>query len=170
MSVPKAMLISQDLFDETIIENMQVFELSEDEALQETVEQFRTSGQSLHHLVLTLPNKEQEERAKRRNFLSTLQELDTMVQPDGTVGTNDEGGELRMKQIHDACSNDLDSTTYLTLLDAYDGIFTIMSFLTIIKEPDQINHSSTNLLMATLQALTTILTPKQLRFFRQGRG
>ena len=163
MSVPKAMLISQDLFDETIIENMQVFELSEDEALQETVEQFRTSGQSLHHLVLTLPNKEQEERAKRRNFLSTLQELDTMVQPDGTVGTNDEGGELRMKQIHDACSNDLDSTTYLTLLDAYDGIFTIMSFLTIIKEPDQINHSSTNLLMATLQALTTILTPKQLQ-------
>ena len=159
------MLISQDLFDETVIENIEVFQLSNDEALKETVEQFRTCGQSLHHLVLTLPDEGQEERSKRRIFLSTLQDLDARVQSDGTVETNDndddDDDELRMKQIHNACNDDLDSITYLTLLDAYDGIFTIMSFLTIVKGQDQINHSSTNLLMATLQVLTTILTPKQ---------
>ena len=42
-------LISQDLFDETIIENMQVFELSEDEALQETVEQILTNKHCLRN-------------------------------------------------------------------------------------------------------------------------
>jgi armadillo repeat-containing protein 6 len=154
----KAMIISQELFDETVTENIEVFELSEEEAVKETIDQFLKSGHSLHHLVLTLPEEGLEQRAERRAFLDALQELDARVQPEGTVDVDDTD-VARMDQIQKACACRDHCFTYLTLLDAYDGIYTVMSYVNIIQDQDQINEASTSLLLATLKTLTTILTP-----------
>jgi armadillo repeat-containing protein 6 len=154
----KAMIISQELFDESVAENIEVFELSKDEAVKETIEQFLKSGYSLHHLVLTLPENGLDQREERSLFLAALQELDAHVQPDGTVDVDD-NDVTRMDQIQKACASKDDCFIYLTLLDAYDGIYTIMSYVNIIQDQDQINDSSTRLLLATLKTLGTILTP-----------
>jgi len=161
MAGANARIISQELFDEAVTENIEVFELCEEEAVKETIDQFLKSGQFLHHLVLTHPDKGQEERAERRRFLDALKSLDALVQSDGTVDYRSNAAQV-LQLIHQVagCCND-HAFIYLTLLDAHDGIFTIMSFLNIVTGKDQVAEPATRILLAALQALTTILTPPQ---------
>ena len=60
--------ISQEYFDELCLENRDDFELSEDEALQETIQQLSLGGQPLpSHLILTFPTSQEGMREREVN-------------------------------------------------------------------------------------------------------
>jgi hypothetical protein len=67
------MMISQEYFDEVCLENAQLFDLSEEESLRETLEQF--SDQDLRHIVSTFPSAKDTQREARQAFQEALAEL-----------------------------------------------------------------------------------------------
>jgi len=106
-------MISQELFDETVLENEEIFELSPEEALQETIDQLTkqqqqqqqqqqtldspkdssslssSSSSFLNHLCLSHPDSPQgqQERRARQQFVQWCDVLDTCIQSDGSVST-----------------------------------------------------------------------------------
>jgi len=81
--------ITQATFDETVLENEEVFELDPDEALVETVSQFKQQGlDDLDKFVATshpLSEYGKYERSLRTQFEGWINQLDQYVKPDGRV-------------------------------------------------------------------------------------
>uniref|UniRef100_A0A6T7JX00 Armadillo repeat-containing protein 8 n=1 Tax=Attheya septentrionalis TaxID=420275 RepID=A0A6T7JX00_9STRA len=108
--------ITQELFDETVLENQEVFELSPAEALQETVDQFGQQGVSLDHLLTsshpTEGVKERQQRSEFSGFINVV--LDSHVQPNGTILiSNDSDRETvrsALQRIASLCSTTTNST------------------------------------------------------------
>jgi len=71
------MLISQGFFDETLLESQELFEYSDELAVEETIKELQTSNPSvrLDHLSLTHPESPQgvTDRKKQKDFLSCLE-------------------------------------------------------------------------------------------------
>ncbi|KAL3923243.1 MAG: hypothetical protein SGILL_001760 [Bacillariaceae sp.] len=93
------MLISQQLFDETLLETQELFEYSNDQAVQETVVELTSTGgtgsnggsaqpPSLDHLTLTHPESSegQADRALQLDFVKSLQNL-SQQQADVVMAT-----------------------------------------------------------------------------------
>ena len=79
-----AMLISQDLFDETLLESQELFEYSDELAVEETISELQSGRNSfvrLDHLSLTHPNssKGKDDREKQKEFVSSLQNQNLAV-------------------------------------------------------------------------------------------
>lgn len=97
--------ISQELFDETILENEECFDLTPFEALRETIDQFcQQLGHTSHnkslpaamaHLTLTHPATPagQVERSNRSEFQGWLSFLDDCVASDGVVALPDDNDD-----------------------------------------------------------------------------
>ena len=73
------MLVSQDLFDETLLESQELFEYDDDQAVQETISELQSGSNTnvpvrLDHLSLTHPNSEQgqQERKLRADFVDAV--------------------------------------------------------------------------------------------------
>jgi len=76
-------MISQNLFDETVLENQDVFEYTDEEALKETISEFlqqqsetpEKAVRSMEHLSLTHPSSPQgtEDRDIQKRFVESLQ-------------------------------------------------------------------------------------------------
>ncbi len=83
------MKISQETYDETLLENEEVFSLSPEEAVEETISQFKQQNIiDLGSYIVTshpLSTEGKEERAVRSNFVSLLNKLDSFIKSDGTV-------------------------------------------------------------------------------------
>jgi len=118
-AAPSSLLVSQELFDETILENEECFDLSPTEALRETIDQFRRQlggsetpspsestttveenndippllllPSALGHLIVSHPNSiiGKRERSNRRRFQQRMSFLDGYVETDGKVVTVD---------------------------------------------------------------------------------
>ncbi|KAL3827432.1 hypothetical protein ACHAXA_003166 [Cyclostephanos tholiformis] len=121
LPAPPPLQVSQELFDETVLENEDCFDLSPDEALRETIDQFRrqlgggtdddddddddggvdrashhhVAPSVLSHLILSHPNSQsgRRERDERRQFADRLAFLDGFVMTDGTVRLSDREGD-----------------------------------------------------------------------------
>ena len=124
-------LITQELFDETVLENEECFGLSPADAVSETVEQLvrlrsgpgRTNDNDdgdgagarddvrLSHLVLSHPSSPDgvEERSARREFVEALSYLDSRVGTDGTVsfdaaaGGGEADAAVALRMVGDRC-------------------------------------------------------------------
>ena len=74
------MLISQDFFDETLVESQELFEYSNEQAVTETINELTTSNPSvlLDHLSLTHPESEEgiDNRKKQKDFVESLRRED----------------------------------------------------------------------------------------------
>ena len=78
------MFISQELFDETLLESQELFEYSDEQAVEETISELLSSSTGgglavrLDHLSLTHPNSEEgaEDRKQQADFLKALEEND----------------------------------------------------------------------------------------------
>lgn len=142
-------MISQDLFDETVLENQEVFELDSDEAIQETISQFEKSKSSLGHLTLTHPESEQgiQARKVRRGFVDALTRLDNCIQKDGSLASNSEERTMvkDLVVIREGCV----VHELYGLLDRHQGIYTLLTLL-------DASHS-VNVLQSTLKVLTLVL-------------
>ena len=67
-------MISQNLFDETLLENQDVFEYTDDQAVKETIDEFFQQKQRLEHISLTHPSssKGKRDRELQRRFVNSL--------------------------------------------------------------------------------------------------
>jgi hypothetical protein len=67
-------MISQNLFDETLLENQDVFEYNDDQAVKETIDEFSQQKQRLEHISLTHPSsfKGKRDRELQRRFVNSL--------------------------------------------------------------------------------------------------
>ena len=112
-------MISQELFDETLLENEEVFDLSPDEALQETIEQFEKSNQSMQHLSVTHPRSEPgiSERLERQAFTQDLNLLCRCVREDETIEIV-EGTLEALVRLRETCT----SLVCLGLLEQQNGL------------------------------------------------
>ena len=177
------MSISQELFDETVLENEEVFELSPEEALIETISQFRQQNIDVTKagILTSHPSLEKgkKERAQQSNFLSNLNFLDKFILEDGTIqnhdgenettilnalkgiqtvftGTNvEESSDVQMEP-----SDDMISNVYMHTLVRSEGIFTLLSLLSSTSLP--ILHESASCMLSILT--TTSSSPMSLEF------
>lgn len=71
------MFISQDYFDETLLESQELFEYSDEEAVKETISELETKAR-LDHLSLTHPDSTEgiEDRKKQKDFVESLKKED----------------------------------------------------------------------------------------------
>ncbi|OEU15798.1 hypothetical protein FRACYDRAFT_240493 [Fragilariopsis cylindrus CCMP1102] len=67
-------MISQNLFDETLLENQDVFDYTDDQAVKETIDEFFQQKQRLEHISLTHPlsSKGKRDRELQRRFVNSL--------------------------------------------------------------------------------------------------
>ena len=79
------MLISQDLFDETLLESQELFEYDDDKAVEETISELKSQQGSssggtvrLDHLSLTHPRSEKgvQDRKRQKDFIDALSSSD----------------------------------------------------------------------------------------------
>eukprot|EP00934_Nitzschia_sp_Nitz4_P001217 Nitzschia sp. Nitz4//scaffold9_size221794//57278//58819//NITZ4_001333-RA/size221794-processed-gene-0.10-mRNA-1//1//CDS//3329560962//1217//frame0 len=75
------MLITQELFDETLVESQELFEYDDDQAVKETISELQSQqGENVHldHLSLTHPNTEQGQkvRACQQHFIEAFSKED----------------------------------------------------------------------------------------------
>eukprot|EP00978_Attheya_sp_CCMP212_P029948 scaffold108472_cov53-Attheya_sp.AAC.1 len=111
--------ITQELFDETVLENQEVFELSPAEALQETVDQFGQQGVSLDHLLTSshptegVTETERQQRSEFSGFINVV--LDSHVQPNGTIHISNDSDRATVRsalqRIASLCSTTNNTTT-----------------------------------------------------------
>jgi hypothetical protein len=151
-------MISQELFDETLVENEEVFDLSPEDALKETVEQFEKSNQTVKHLSLTYPDSEEgeKERAERQHFTKALELLDTCVHEDGSVKIVDGTVEALMA-VEKACSSS--SPTFSALLDQHEGLYTLLSLLNVVPEESDLQDAAkVTALLSAVHCLLAILS------------
>jgi hypothetical protein len=87
--------ISQQTYDETLLENQDLFDLTPDNAIAETISQFSQQGiADIHkYLVTSHPESEEgkKEREERGGFIGFLEGLDDFVGEDGSVTLVDDG-------------------------------------------------------------------------------
>lgn len=136
-------MISQELFDETVLENQEVFDLTPEQALQETLSQY--SELDLKHLSITHPHDHSKERFERKLFVEALSKLDECIQEDGSITPSLECITW-LNTIEERCK----SAPYLVLLQ--DGMYTLMNFLSV---------EDNDILLATIRTLNVVLTPTE---------
>lgn len=145
-------LISQELFDETVLENEDVFDLSPDEALQETLSQY--SHLDLVHLLLTHPSsKDTLERDTRKAFLEALSHLKESVQENnGSVLVNNTEKCVEwLETVEECCKSQ--PQAFLVLLQQQEGMDTLLALFNNENE-------NPSILLQTIQTLIVILTPR----------
>lgn len=142
------MKISQETYDETLLENEDVFSLSPSEAIEETISQFVQQGipreDLTSYIVITHPSSEEgkEERTSRSVFTSLLETLDSYIDSQGHVILNDSAngdGEDNsnlivgtIDQIH-AYYDRKEPIPFLNLTHSSSSMFTFMNLLSIIR-------------------------------------
>ena len=168
------MTISQELFDETVLENEEVFELSQDEALLETISQFRQQNVPIEKAGIIISShpcteKGKRERSYQSKLLSNLTFLDSIVNEDGSIQDyKDEykvwkilneiqkylTGRVSTDMQHDLDSDDKKTRIIfkdisLNTLLRSDGIFTLLSFLS--SPSSSILHESAACILTVLE-------------------
>lgn len=181
--------ISQSLFDETLLENEETFDLSPTEALRETIDQFlRQLGVSpdaaavgtndgdeadadetisivippqLAHLVLLHPSspRGQALRQERAEFESCLNTLDQCVNIDGsiTLPANIDSTIVSLQTVTHRLK-EKENSGYSCIFKNGGGIYTLMSFLGMVKNNTTPTEEETRLIKGTVEACLTCLT------------
>jgi hypothetical protein len=154
-------MISQELFDETVLENQDVFDLTPEQALEETLSQY--SKLDLKHLSITHPHDEHQaavkERLERKQFAEALSKLDECIQEDGSIAlpccpTTE--CITWLQTIQERCK----SAPYLVLLLLQDGMYTLMNFFSSSSSSSSSSVLlDADVLLATISTLTVVLTP-----------
>ena len=125
-------MITQEYFDEVFQENVETFELSEEEALQETLEQLQQQQQQpsqsiLQHLTLTPPTTEQGQRvrAERTALCHDIQVLSVLLQQDEVIQQQASDCVTSIRQILQLQSNqeDVSSRIEISERDMYRHLF-----------------------------------------------
>ena len=100
MSHPK---ISQETFDETLLENQDLFELDSEAAIQETISQFENQGITnlASYLILSHPESDigKRDRITRKEFEDHLKSVDHCIGSDGAVHNLDDEYEILLDAL-----------------------------------------------------------------------
>ena len=152
------MKISQETYDETLLENEEVFSLSQSEAIDETISQFKQQGITdlSSYIATSHPESKEgkEERQSRSYFIGLLNKLDSYISADGKImlSTNDSNDDddnivNTIEEIHayyrhgvkKTTDNEIDEGVYqndpipfLTLTQSNSSLYTFMNLLSII--------------------------------------
>jgi hypothetical protein len=117
------MLISQDYFDETLLECQELFEYSNDQAVQETIAELQSSnssnnggGVSLEHLSLTHPESAegQKDRTLQQAFLESLS--GEAINIEAVTGMLQDAGAPKLDKNEPSSSNGTTATNRLLML------------------------------------------------------
>lgn len=153
--MPAAPKITQETFDETLIENEDLFDLAPDAAIEETLHQFEQQGisrQDLQSYILTShPDSDvgREERATRKKFEGYLQTLDDAILSSGDVhadvlrgnengnGTRRSGVEEALDGVWNFCNHGSDDDSDVAK-KSKDRYAKSMGFLTLIHSTNSI--------------------------------
>lgn len=133
------------MFDETVRENQDVFDLSEEEAVAETVDQLVRQGVDPRKsgIVLAHPDcDETHERKRRAEFREQVEWLDRrVVREDGTLADDDDdvGGlalerSTAVRSALAAAADDGTIDAYASALSRSEGTFTLLSLLSSENE------------------------------------
>ena len=148
-------MISQQLFDETLFENEELFELSPEDAVQETIKQFEKSNQPVQHLSLTHPHSEpgKVDRLEVQAFTEQLTSLKECIKDDSRVyiilGTSE-----TLSRLQECCK----SKTFLAMLERQGGLNTLFSLINVVGEEDDLrDDTKVEILVKTLHCLIEIL-------------
>lgn len=158
--------ISQETFDETLLENQELFELSSEDAIAETISQFNQQGiQNIEsYIITTHPDSDigKQERQTRKDFEQHLNLLDSFIKEDGNVnleGTGDESFENTnaskvlnaLQSVSKYCEGTFEDDNknsgkgatkydkalpFLTLFHSSNSLYTFMSFLGVVSVAD----------------------------------
>ena len=178
--------ISQETFDETLLENQEVFELSEQDAIEETISQFKQQGiDNLEAYVITSHPESEigiQERHTRKKFEVHLNVLDECVAQDGTVALDENGiGSKQVETIVNALEGVLNycngteedvnitgdtkydkAMPFLTLFHSSSSLYTLMSFLGIVNDGDsKPTEEQMIVLNKVVKVMTAILSPRK---------
>lgn len=144
--------VSQDYFDELCLENAELFELSESDAINETIKQLESSNASLEHLSLTFPKSDvgKHERYQRSMFLKAVSDIKSSDGHDSDVCEQLERIRTHLLE-HPAI--------YSTLFGAHQGVTTLLDVLLVrmpnIIEPNEgdseLHHKPIKMVMDTLR-------------------
>lgn len=184
MSHPK---ISQETFDETLLENQELFELDSEAAIQETISQFENQG-IVHlssYLILSHPESDigKRDRITRKEFESHLECIDRCIASDGTVQNLEEQFDVlydalvKIRQFCNGTQYDA-AMPFLSLFQTTDSIYSLMTLLSVIplskqkqkqyqKQTNDHEYSYTSswkqlkILHQVNITLTDILTPRK---------
>ena len=163
------MKISQETYDETLLENEEIFELSPSDAIKETISQFNQQGITDldSYIVTTHPssNKGKEERLVRSKFTSLLNKLDSFIGSDGKINIDNDLVVETIESVHEylrngKCANDEkneeeeknendttlpsksgDPVPFLTMAHSSSSLYTFMNLLSIIEFPTNYQHN-----------------------------
>jgi len=140
--------ISQETFDETLLENQDLFDLSPTDAIQETISQFQQQGiTNLSSYILTShPDSEEgkEERETRKVFGGYLEVLDQCVLEDGTVDecvTSDPGKREKVLRALDGVWNFCNLGTSEKPTKVQDGVSASTDGTGSVKKGDKYERS-----------------------------
>ena len=106
------MLISQELFDETLLESQELFDYSDnDQAVQETISELESQNKDskLDHLSLTHPDSEQgkKDREMQKSFVDALNSEDLslamaiLINANAASATTTNGGPYFRVEFND---------------------------------------------------------------------
>ena len=166
--------ISQETFDETLLENQDLFDLTPEAAIEETISQFTQQGiQNLEsYIITTHPDSDEgkEERATRAVFEGYLNVLDGSIAQDGSVSIDNsdkvlEGLEGVLNYCNGMCGKGANkferAMPFLTLFHSSNSLFTFMSLLGIVSPDDKPTEEQIVVLRKLVQVMTNILTPQK---------
>lgn len=167
------MPISQELFDETVLENEDLFDLSPEEAIRETITQLNTQFSAVKDsdgsqidvvsnsgILLSHPESEEgkREREKIHSFVEHLNFLDQSVSAhDGSIQIENSDVAEKIIESLDFVYKSLSSggesessLIFFKKLIQSDSIYTLFSYLGIDFEADEKNEDILNRVLSCL--------------------
>ncbi|XP_038077647.1 armadillo repeat-containing protein 6-like [Patiria miniata] len=126
--------ITQDTFDEVVKENIEEFEMSPEEALNEAIQQFETQGVNLLNIIKAVPTVDSESGTVTRHpVLEALDQLNQVLQ--GAV-TDKESVKAFLVRFSSECGADISHRIAAGSNNAYPTLkFLVQKYL---KDPDML--------------------------------
>lgn len=145
-------LISQELFDDTLIENEELFDLNQEEALMETIDQFQKSKQSVDHLLLSHPKSTegQRERLERQRVLHELNVIRRFNQ-EITMEFSES-----LEWLFQACNNSVKMEALVIQQNGLESLVSITANI-VQNESDMEDEMKVRELLKAFQLLTLLM-------------
>jgi hypothetical protein len=145
------MMISQDYFDEVCVENVELFDLSQDDAVREALVQLGGED-ACAHLVQSFPSPSCPERQKRKDFVKMLTRLTANVNTPRSSGDDDTATESMMQDLEQIrrCFVDDDVAVYSPLLEANDGWNTLVVCFSADGSADDLKYEALRIITSLM--------------------
>lgn len=115
--------ITQEYFDELVLENVEVFDLTHDEGLQETLQQLSLGGIPVDHLLITTNAVDREER---QDFDTSLRSLRNLIQESPDSSEEEEPVETHLVKLLSYLQKDYSTYSIVWAVDGFAIYLTLL--------------------------------------------